>query len=88
MSQPLCLDVILREKLNDIEAHVHRQLRGRITQFRVAMQGTGLVLKGSTPTYYAKQLAQHAVMAVAADLPIRANEIEVLAPVTSTLTSA
>jgi len=78
MSQPLSLERPLREKLDDIEAHVHRQLRGRINQFRVSIQGAGLVLTGSTPTYYAKQLAQHAVMTIAADMPIRANEIKVL----------
>jgi hypothetical protein len=36
----------------------------------------GFVLQGRAPTYYAKQLAQHAVME-ASDVPIKANEIEV-----------
>jgi len=36
----------------------------------------GLVLRGRAQTYYAKQLAQHAVVE-AAGLPILANEIEV-----------
>jgi len=35
-----------------------------------------LILRGRTRTYYAKQLAQQAVMEATA-LPIRANEIEV-----------
>ncbi len=39
--------------------------------------GDGLVLEGHTHTYYAKQLAQHAVME-AVDLPIHANEIVVV----------
>jgi hypothetical protein len=34
------------------------------------------VLRGVTRTYYAKQLAQHAVMQLT-DLPIHANEIDV-----------
>jgi hypothetical protein len=35
-----------------------------------------LVLQGQAHTYYAKQLAQHALLE-ATRLPIRANEIEV-----------
>jgi hypothetical protein len=35
-----------------------------------------VVLEGHAQTYYVKQLAQHAVME--ADLPIIANDIEVL----------
>jgi hypothetical protein len=36
----------------------------------------GVILQGSALTYYAKQLAQHAIM-VAIQLPILANDIEV-----------
>jgi hypothetical protein len=41
------------------------------------VRGCGLVLTGQASTYYAKQLAQHAVMEATA-LPILANEIDVL----------
>jgi hypothetical protein len=37
-----------------------------------------VILKGRAPTYYAKQLAQHAVMQIA-EYRIHANEIEVVA---------
>jgi hypothetical protein len=40
------------------------------------LRGGGLILRGLTTTYYAKQLAQHAVMEATA-IPIVANEIEV-----------
>jgi hypothetical protein len=52
------------------------RLCGRVRNFRLADCGYGLILTGQTRTYYAKQLAQHAVMAVTAR-PLLANEIEV-----------
>ena len=48
-----------------------------VHQFHLDLQEGGLVLRGHAMTYYAKQLAQHAVMA-ATSLPIQANEIEVV----------
>jgi hypothetical protein len=42
----------------------------------ISEQSQILVLCGHAHTYYAKQLAQHAVME-ASSLPIRANEIDV-----------
>ena len=53
-----------------------RPLPGRLRNFRLSLHENGLVLQGCTPTYYAKQLAQHAVM-TAIKLPIRANDITV-----------
>jgi hypothetical protein len=40
------------------------------------VSGDGLVLRGCAPNYYAKQLAQQAVLE-SSHLPILANEIEV-----------
>jgi hypothetical protein len=61
-----------------LEALIQRRLLGRawVRGFRVLIQEQGLVLQGCAPTYYAKQLAQHAAMEVSG-LPILANEIEV-----------
>ena len=61
-----------------VEALIQRQLLGRVRlrRFRVLVQEQGVVLQGCAPTYYAKQLAQHAAMEVSG-LPIMANEIEV-----------
>jgi 6-phosphogluconolactonase/glucosamine-6-phosphate isomerase/deaminase len=61
-----------------LEQLVFRHLLGqcRIRNLRVLIQDERVVLRGQTDTYYAKQLAQHAVLDVT-DLPILANEIEV-----------
>jgi hypothetical protein len=59
-----------------LEAHVQSRLHGRVRNFRLGVRGGGLVLAGQARTYYAKQIAQHAVME-ATELPITANEIAV-----------
>jgi len=59
-----------------LEARVRCRLNGRVRDLQVLGRDNGLVLKGHSRTYYAKQLAQHAVME-ATELPILANEIEV-----------
>jgi hypothetical protein len=63
--------------LDELEARVQCRIGGRVLHFRLDWCEGGLVLQGHSLTYYAKQLAQHAVMAVT-KLPICANEIEVL----------
>jgi osmotically-inducible protein OsmY len=59
-----------------LEAVVSARLGRRVGDFRVLAQDGGLVLQGRARTYYAKQLAQHAVMDVTA-ARILANEIQV-----------
>jgi hypothetical protein len=61
----------------EIEAQLRGQLRGRINQLRVVVREDGLVLRGSSRTYHAKQLAQHGLMQ-ATTVPLVANEIEVV----------
>jgi hypothetical protein len=70
------IDVTTADGMTELEAHVQCWLGGRVRDFRLVVAGTGLLLRGHALTYYAKQLAQHAVMQ-ATDLPIQANEIEV-----------
>jgi hypothetical protein len=60
----------------ELESHLQNRLIGRVREFRVVVAGAGLILRGHAHSYYAKQLAQHAVMG-ASRLPILANEIEV-----------
>ncbi len=60
-----------------IEGLLIRRLGNRIRDLQIDLQPLGLVLKGRASTYHVKQLAQHAAMEVC-DLPILANEIEVL----------
>ncbi len=62
--------------ISEICHSVQARLRGQLRNFEVLVDRDGLILKGRTGTFYAKQLAQHAVMK-ASGLPILANEIEV-----------
>jgi hypothetical protein len=64
------------EAIAELETRLQCRFGGRIHHFRLIAQDTGLILRGRSSTYYAKQLAQHAVME-ATELPILANEIEV-----------
>jgi hypothetical protein len=65
-----------RETLARIEEHVRCRLAGLIRSFEIVFRDNGLVITGHVHTFYAKQLAHHAVME-ASNLPIRANEMEV-----------
>jgi hypothetical protein len=70
------IDLATADGVAELEAHVRCRLCGRVRDFRLVVADTGILLRGHALTYYAKQLAQHAVMQ-ATDLPIQANEIEV-----------
>lgn len=60
----------------ELETLVQRRLGSRIRDFHILVRPNGLILQGRSPTYHAKQLAQHATMEVAQQ-PILANDIEV-----------
>lgn len=64
------------EEVKELEARLRRGLRSQVRELTLEVRSDGLVLRGRTPTYYGKQLVQHAVMAVS-QLPILANIIEV-----------
>ncbi len=74
------LTPVLRETLLLQEEHlemlVQRRVGSRVRDLRVVVRPGGVVLRGRTSTYHAKQLAQHAAMELGS-LPILANEIEV-----------
>ena len=65
------------ENANRLETHLQTRLGSRVRHLRVICRAAGVILSGSTRTYYAKQLAQHLIMEIT-ELPILANEIEVL----------
>jgi len=65
-----------QELVERIEASVRHRLGGWILDFKVQIQDRGLVLRGRTRTYYAKQLVQDTAMKVGG-LPILANRVEV-----------
>ena len=67
------------DEIDQLLACVQRQLAGRVCDLRLLIQNSGLVLQGRAYSYYAKQLAQQAVMK-ATRLPLLANDIEVLSP--------
>jgi len=67
------------EEVDRLTASVQHQLAGRVCDLRLLIQDKGLVLRGRAYTYYAKQLAQQAVMN-ATGLPLLANDIEILSP--------
>jgi hypothetical protein len=69
-------DPAAADSLAALETRLQRQLLGRVRDFRLVADGAGVVLRGYTRSYHAKQVAQHAVLG-ATRLPIRANEIEV-----------
>jgi hypothetical protein len=62
--------------LGQLHTRVQQTLRGRVHYFRVELHDSGLVLHGRAPSFFAKQLAQHAVMNETA-APILRNDIEV-----------
>jgi hypothetical protein len=62
--------------VDQLQAHFQSRLLGKVRSFQLVLQNRGLILQGQSHKYYAKQLAQHAVME-AAELPSVANEIEV-----------
>ena len=66
----------LAARVEQLETHAQVRLNGRVRDLRLVVRDQGLVLRGHAHTYYAKQLAQHAVMETSG-LPIVANEIEV-----------
>jgi hypothetical protein len=76
MNEQQATDNMTRESLVRIEEQIRRRLSGRVRDFQLVVRDRGLVLRGRSRTYYAKQLAQHAVMETTS-LPIRANQIEV-----------
>ncbi len=63
-------------QLNQLEVRLQEKLSGRVNDLRLLRHNRGLILRGVARTFYAKQLAQHAVM-TETRLPILANEIEV-----------
>src|SRR5581483_3885346 len=63
-------------QLERLAAAAQSRLGGQVRDLRLLLKDNGLVLRGRARTYYAKQLAQHAVMRVT-EQRIWANEIEV-----------
>jgi hypothetical protein len=63
-------------EIDRLASDTAEKLRGRLSNLRLELHGDGVVLRGTARSFYAKQLAQHAVM-TSTELPIVRNEIEV-----------
>lgn len=64
------------KEIRQLEVEIRKELRGRLAALSIEVRDGGLILRGSSRTFYAKQLAQHAVMK-GTRLPILRNAIEV-----------
>jgi hypothetical protein len=74
-SEPTMDDLAIANEATELEAHIQSRLTGLVRELELVVLEKGLILRGQVHTYYAKQLAQQAVME--AGLSILANEIEV-----------
>ncbi len=70
------IDLATADGITELERRIRTRLGGQISQFQLEITTTGVILRGRARTYYAKQLAQHAVMEVT-KLPILANAVDV-----------
>lgn len=65
------------EEVDRIVVRVIGRLAGQLRGLRIVVRHDGVVLHGCVRSYYAKQLAQEAVMN-ATDVPVAENAIEVV----------
>ena len=70
-AETLTTELVAKETL---ESLLTRRLGSRIRELRIVCQQAGLILRGWSETYHAKQIAQHAAMELSG-VPILANEI-------------
>lgn len=77
-TQPFEHSSITSSEVATATEHLASHLRGRLRDASVSIQPDGIVIRGTTNSYYVKQLALHAVMKHVS-LPIAANEIKVQA---------
>ncbi len=74
---PSAVDPTTGDGVKELETRIQCELGGRVWAFQLIAQNQGWVLRGQARSYFAKQLAQQAVMEATA-LPIIANDIEVV----------
>jgi hypothetical protein len=70
-------DTSLTALAERVEALLRERLGRRVLELHVAILDGGIILRGRSVTYHAKQLAQHVTMKEV-KRPILANEIEVV----------
>lgn len=77
MAETITANKVVSPEVEHVERLMQSRLCGRVRDLRVVVQENGVVLQGRAQTYHVKQLAQHAA-GEASELPILANEIEVI----------
>jgi hypothetical protein len=65
-----------RVNVSQLQLLIQTRLGKRVSDFQLILVDGGWVIRGRSQTYYAKQLAQEAVLEMT-DLPIIANSIQV-----------
>jgi hypothetical protein len=70
------IDLTNPDGVVELEWKIRHRLGGHLRELKIEISTEGLTLRGSARTFYAKQLAQHAVMDET-ELPIVANFIDV-----------
>jgi hypothetical protein len=70
------MNSIATDDVVQMQTRLQSILRGRVDNFRIVCQESGLILQGQATNFHAKQLAQQEVMNMTM-LPILANEITV-----------
>jgi hypothetical protein len=73
----MTINISAESRLSELEARINGRSNGRIRELRLSLRRGEIVIEGFAETYYAKQLAQHAVME-ACDVPICANDLHVV----------
>jgi hypothetical protein len=76
MSNAQCELGLEADLIQKIEQQVRRRTGGMVRNLKVEVLGSEVVLTGHAVSYYAKQLATHAVLALA-DRATVTNDIEV-----------
>jgi hypothetical protein len=70
------VSLVTPDEVESAELNLRGRLRGRVSSLCLSVSDRGFILRGNSRTYYAKQLAQHMLMALCR-FPIAANEIVV-----------
>ena len=76
LASPARADLSAEQVRTSIERAVSRETGGKVRNLRVEVNRAGILLSGRCTTYYTKQKAQHAAMALSGSDPLT-NEIEV-----------
>ncbi len=64
------------EVIEELQRRIQSRMGNQVRNLSLDLENGGLILRGNSCTYYAKQLAQHTVLELT-QMPLIANKIEV-----------